>query len=300
MSYAIRNTLILLTTILIMGVSGWAYLRYYYEDPVIEQEKEIVEKQALVVDYTEKAANYSQVESDLNNVRFLYENHTKLFYPNNSVAIMFDYLRSINRGEAATSMNFTLIDSVLNPQYGIIRVKLAGGGTYDAFYNFLSILEQSKPMSKITELRMNSQTDNANNYFVTYDATLHFFFNRATSILNPDLTFTTDTPKAIHNPFSPLVKSEPSRTTSESPIVDTPVAAPNSEGLVEVNRSSLVGLVRSGAYIQDQQGQIVYLPIGGRVYQGTLTDISLVSKTATFRVVRGSQTEVLTLQIREN
>jgi hypothetical protein len=78
------------------------------------------------------------------------------------------------------------------------------------------------------------------------------------------------------------------------------VASPNTEGLVEVNRSTLVGLVRSGAYIQDQQGQIVYLPIGGRVYQGTLTDISLVNKTATFRVVRGSQTEVLTLQISEN
>ena len=216
-------------------------------------------------------------------------------------------MRTINPGQAQTSLNFTLIDSVLQDQYGIIRVKLSGGGTYDAFYNFMSILEQSKPMTKITDIRISAQTDNAGTEFVLYEATLNFYFTRATSIVNPALLINFDTPRAIHNPFNPLVRFEPSRGSSPEPILtdtSSPPAnsgpPPNREGLPDINRSTLVGLVRSGVYLEDQQRQIVYIPIGGRVYLGTLEEISLSRKTATFRITRGTQSEIVTLQISEN
>lgn len=307
MSYAIRNTLILLATIIVLFAGGWAFIRYFYEDPIIEQKAEIEQKQADLAIYQDKTGQYVSLEEQLRTVRFQYENHTKQFFSNNNVAVMFDYLRTINQGSAQTSLNFTLIDSVLQDQYGIIRVKLSGGGTYDAFYNFMSILEQSRPMTKITDMRISAQSDNSGTDFILYESTVNFFFNRATSIVNPALLINFDTPRAIHNPFNPLVRFEPSRGTSPEPIVtesttqqpaNTP--PPNSEGLPDVNRSRLVGLVRSGAYLEDQQRQIVYIPIGGRVYLGSLDEISLSRKTATFRITRGNSTEFVTLQISEN
>jgi len=307
MSYAVRNTLILLATIIVLFVSGWAYIRYFYEDPIIQQQSNIEQKRADLAIYTDKTGQYVSVEEQLRTVRFQYENHTKQFFSNNNVAVMFDYLRTINQGSAQTSLNFTLIDSVLQDQHGIIRVKLSGGGTYDSFYNFMSILEQSKPMTKITELRISAQTDNAGTEFILYEATLNFFFTRATSIVNPALLINFDTPRALHNPFNPLVRFEPSRGSSPEPILtdsSTPPTStgppPNREGLPDINRSTLVGLVRSGVYLEDQQRQIVYIPIGGRVYLGTLDEISLARKTATFRITRGGQTEFVTLQISEN
>lgn len=307
MSYAIRNTLILLATIIVLFAGGWAFIRYFYEDPIIQQKAEIEQKQADLAIYQEKTGRYVSLEEQLRTVRFQYENHTKQFFSNNNVAVMFDYLRTINQGSAQTSLNFTLVDSVLQDQYGIIRVKLSGGGTYDAFYNFMSILEQSRPMTKITDMRISAQSDNSGTDFILYESTVNFFFNRATSIVNPALLINFDTPRAIHNPFNPLVRFEPSRGTSPEPIVtesttqqpaNTP--PPNSEGLPDVNRSRLVGLVRSGAYLEDQQRQIVYIPIGGRVYLGSLDEISLSRKTATFRITRGNSTEFVTLQISEN
>jgi Tfp pilus assembly protein PilO len=307
MSYAVRNTLVLLATIIVLFAGGWAFIRYFYEDPIIQQKAEIETKRADLAIYTEKTSQYVTVEEQLRTARFQYENHTKQFFSNNNVAVMFDYLRTINQGQAQTSLNFNLVDSVLQNQYGIIRVKLSGGGTYNSFYNFMSILEQSKPMTKITELQISSKTDNSGSDFIFYEATVSFYFTRATSIINPALLINFDTPRATHNPFNPLVKFEPSRGSSPEPIVTdntaqttTNAPPPNREGLPDVYRSTLVGLVRSGVYLEDQQRQVVYVPIGGRVYLGTLDEISFSRKTATFRIVRGGVSETITLQMNEN
>jgi Tfp pilus assembly protein PilO len=307
MSYAVRNTLILLATIIVLFAGGWAFIRYFYEDPIIQQKADIEQKRADLLVYTDKTAQYMTVEEQLRTARFQYENHTKQFFSNNNVAVMFDYLRTINQGSAQTSMNFTLIDSVLQDQYGIIRVKLSGGGSYDAFFNFMSVLEQSKPMTKITEMRISSHADNAGTEFILFESTVNFYFTRATSIINPALLINFETLRAIHNPFNPLVKFEPSGGSSPEPIVTENTSQqpsnappPNREGLPDVYRSTLVGLVRSGVYLEDQQRQIVYIPIGGRVYLGTLEEISLARKTATFRLNRGGSTESVTLQISEN
>src|SRR5690606_5580415 len=144
MSYSVRNSLILLLTLSLMVGAGWVYLKYQYDDVIQVQTAEIVEKEAQVVILTEKAANYAAMEEALNQVRFEYDNHSKQFFASSSVAIMFDYLRSINFGQAETTMNFTLVDSTLQPQYGVTRVRLAGQGTYNGFYNFITTLEQSK------------------------------------------------------------------------------------------------------------------------------------------------------------
>jgi Tfp pilus assembly protein PilO len=307
MSYAVRNTLVLLATIIVLFAGGWAFIRYFYEDPIIQQKAEIEQKRADLAVYAEKTGQYVTIEEQLRTARFQYENHTKQFFSNNNVAVMFDYLRTINQGQAQTSLNFTLVDSVLQDQYGIIRVKLSGGGTYYSFYNFLSILEQSKPMTKITDLRISAQTDNSGTEFILYESTLNFYFTRATSIINPALLINFETPRAIHNPFNPLVKFEPSGgsapeqifTDSTTPPTSTS-PPPNRDGLPDINRSTLVGLVRNGVYLEDQQRQIVYIPIGGRVYLGTLEEISLLRKTAIFRINRGGVSETVTLQMGEN
>ena len=228
-----------------------------------------------------------------------------------SVAVMFDYLRSINVGDAATSLNFTLVDSVLNDQYGEMIIKLNGGGQYYAFYNFVSMIEQSQPMIKITDLSINTSTgsDGSESDFVMYDATLRFFFNRSTSIETPELFINRDTPRAVHNPFNPLVKAAPAGssdgpvrstvTTDEEPNAPPP-PPPNREGLPELNRSKLLGFTVGGILLEDQNGKVVDVKVGGRVYLGTLTEISLSQKTARFRITRNGRAENVTLRITGN
>jgi Tfp pilus assembly protein PilO len=311
MSYGIRNSLILLGVLLLLGLGGWGFIHYFYSVPVVEKGKELEDKKQFLLTYTEKAKNYADYERGIREMRFYYDNHTKTFFPNSSVAVMFDYLRSINVGDAATSMNFTLVDSVLNDQYGEMIIKLNGGGQYYAFYNFVSMIEQSQPMIKITDLSITTSTnsDGSESDFIMYDATLRFFFNRATSIETPDLLINRNTPRAVHNPFNPLVKSAPTATsdatsrTSTTAIDDAdspPPPPPNREGLPEINRSKLLGFTVGGVLLEDHKGEIVEVKVGGRVYLGTLTEISLAQKTARFRITRNGRAETVTLRITGN
>lgn len=310
MSYGIRNSLILLGVVVLFGLAGWGIIHYFYSVPVAEKSKELEDKKQFLVTYTEKAKNYADFERGLREVRFYYDNHTKTFFPNNSVAVMFDYLRSINVGDAATSMNFTLVDSVLNDQYGEMIIKLNGGGQYYAFYNFVSMIEQSQPLIKITDLSIttNTSSDGSDSDFIMFDATLRFFFNRATSIATPDLLINRDTPRALHNPFNPLVKAAPAGSTEAptrtSTVVDDadapPPPPPNREGLPEINRSKLLGFTVGGILLEDQRGEVVEVKVGGRVYLGTLTEISLAQKTARFRITRNGRAETVTLRITGN
>lgn len=283
MSYALRNTLILLTTLVLLVTAGWLYLTYQMDTVIHEQQTEINRKTTALNALTTKANDYIVIKERHSAKQFESENHNKELYPNSNVATVFDFLRQINTGNANTVMNFALRDSVVNPDHGIIRVKLDGEGLYSNLYNFILIMEQSKPVTRITNIRMVPRNLIEDLNRVQFEMDVNFYYARAGTQTDGQLVINRLIPTIVHNPLYPLVHQAP----------------PNTNNLPDTERMRLVGLAGNGAYIIDQNGEFMFLTVGSRVYLGSLQSVNLNQKSATFRLNRGGIPDTVVLTINE-
>jgi hypothetical protein len=284
MSYALRNTLILLTTLIIMIAGGWLYINYSFSNEFETLQSQITRKQRDLRQLTTKADDFLMIQDRHARIIFELENHNKELLADNSVATVYDFLRSINRGIAYTSMNFSMVDSIRNADHGIVRVRLDGAGTYRGLFNFMTILEQSKPITRITQLRIapeSAEFDKLDR--VRYEMIVDMYYARGTSTSNPNLTINTSIAPRLYNPFFPLIHSLPENTGS----------------LVNVDQSRIVGLVQDGVYLIDQSGQMRFLQVGNEVFLGNLFRVSLNERTASFRLNRGGIADLVVLRIND-
>lgn len=284
MSYALRNTLILLTTLILMIGSGWIYLNYNFGGEHENLQSQITRKERELRQFTTKANDFVMIQDRHARIIYELENHNKELLANNSVATVYDFLRSINRGLAYTSMNFALMDSVRNADHGIVQVRLDGAGTYRGLFNFLTILEQSKPITRITQLRLAPESGEYDKLErVRFEMMVDMYYARGTTTTSPDLTINTSIAPRLYNPFYPLIHSLPE----------------NDRSLVNVDDSRIVGLVQNGAYLVDQSRQMRFLQVGDAVFLGTLFRVNMNERTATFRLNRGGIADLVVLRIND-
>ncbi|MCH8525109.1 MAG: hypothetical protein LAT52_11220 [Balneolales bacterium] len=285
MSYALRNTLILLATLVLLGIGGWFFLRFSFAEDVIQQERQIQQKEQRLSQLSATADTFEQIQLMNITKRFEFENHPKELLSSNNVADVYELLHTINRGAAFTTMNFSLRDSVRNNDHGILRVRLDGDGSYRALFNFLTILEQSKPIVRITDIRIvpeGNTTESLNR--IRYELHADFYYARGGTTTDPEMLIRTSVPRRLYNPFFALVHEVPA----------------NTDNLIDVERSRLVGLVRGGAYLIDQSGELRFVPIGSRVYLGSLIRVNMNEQTAAFRLNRGGIRDDVVLRINES
>lgn len=283
MSYALRNTLILLTSLILLAGGGWLYITFSMNSVISEQEAEINQKQTQLDQLNTKASDYIMIQERHATLKYQYENHNKELLIDNNVATVYEYLRRINRGPAYTAMNFSLQDSILNEDHGIIRVRLDGSGDYDSFYNFLMILEQSKPISRVTNIRLAPTNNISDLNEIQFEMNVQMYYARGNTESDPELLVNTTIPPRLYNPLYPLVHEVPD----------------NTQNLPDVDQLQLIGLTASGAYIIDQNREFMFLPTGSQVYLGRLTRVNLNQNTATFSLNRGGITDIITLSVNQ-
>lgn len=285
MSYALRNTLILLATLLLLGVGGWIFLRFSFAQEILEQESLINQKENEVSRLSATADNFTQVQEMNIAIRFELENHNKELLPSSNVATVYEFLDRVNRGSAYTTMNFAFRDSVRNNDHGMLQVRLDGDGTYRALFNFLTILEQSKPIVRVTDIRLAPEGSNRESLNrVRYEMNVDFYYARGGTQTDPEMLVRTSVPRRLYNPFYALVHEVP----------------PNEDNLPDIERSRLVGLVRSGAYIIDQANELRFIPVDGPVYLGSMLRVNMNEQTAEFRLNRGGIRDLVVLRINES
>jgi hypothetical protein len=284
MSYGIRNTLILLAALVLMILGNYIYLRLNVGEDLGPLLVQIENKQRELRQLTSTADNFVSVQEMTLRRRYEAENHNKELLADNNVATVFDLLDDINSGIAFTSMNFSFRDSVRSNDHGILRVSVNGEGTYRNLFNFLTILEQSKPITRVTNIRM---APDGSSYVtlnrVRFEMDIGFYYARGTTPASPELLTRRQVPDQIHNPFYALIHPIPE----------------NTEGLPDADRSRLIGLTRTGAYIIDQSNEFKFLPVGSRVFLGTLQQINMNERSAVFRLNRGGIADVVVLRINE-
>lgn len=289
MSYGVRNTIILLVALLLLGGSAFAYI-YFFQAPKLEQlETTLQQKQQ---DYNNKKAisdAFPELNANYQNAVAIIENYDKSLYKTPNPDDVYDYLNYISNSseQLRVYFDFNFADSTAQDQYGIIRSNLNGYGNYVNVVNFINTIENSQLLNKVTALSLappggNNEGEEISD--ITFTFTLESYYERIPIQENVSRTnvLTRNEQVSVFNPFYPLIQ---------------PTVPPNTDNLINIEQSRIIGMTASRIFIVDQGGSVQSLTVGDDVYLGSLQSIDINNKSATFNLNKGGITELVTLEI---
>lgn len=282
MSYAVRNTLILLVVLILFVAGGWGYIHYFQVEKidtlgvqVEEKRQELQQKQQVANQYNAIAQTYQEASDYFNN-------YNKVLYRSSDEDKVFDFLTTLNRGAANNDFNFAFSDSTIHSEYGILNMEITGEGSYRNFVNFVQAIELSKPLNKVKNVSVTPIKVEDEYGRINYSFNLESYYDRSEILEEPALEVFTGAYASVYNPFFPLVRN----------------VQPNSENMVNVEQSHLVALSTDRIFLVDQTGVMQQVRIGEEVYLGKLSSINLSNRSATFTLNKGGIVETVTLEVQ--
>lgn len=289
MSYAVRNTIILLVALLIIAGGAYGYITFFQLPKLENLESTYTEKQE---DFNEKRATsdaFPQLNETYQMALSIIESYDKSLYPAPQPDDVFDYLNYISNSNPSSKVyfDFAFNDSTAQDQYGIIRSDINGYGRYSNVVNFINKIENSQLLNKVRTLDLipaggeGEELDEVSFTFVLESYYERIPIQESAENIN-QLALNEEV--SVYNPFFPLIQ---------------PSIPPNVDNLINVEESRLIGLTDSRVFIVDQAGNITSLRKGDQVYLGVLESIDLGNKSATFNLNKGGITELVTLETEQ-
>jgi Tfp pilus assembly protein PilO len=289
LSYGVRNTIILLVALLLLGGGAFAYIQFIQVPEIERLETNLQEKQQ---DYNNKKAisdAFPQLNENYQNALSIIENYDKSLYKTPNPDDVFDYLNYIRNSsqDLTVYFDFNFVDSTAQDQYGIIRSNLNGYGNYVNVVNFINTIENSQLLNKVSGLSLvppGGNNEGQEITDITFNFTLESYYERIPIQENVTRTnvLTRNEQVSTYNPFYPLIQ---------------PTVPPNTDNLINVEQSRIIGMTASRIFIVDQGGSVQSLTVGDDVYLGSLQSIDINNKSATFNLNKGGITELVTLEI---
>ena len=284
MSYAIRNTIVLLVTLIVMGGGAFAYIQFYLnaqidrlEESKQQKQADFNQKKSIVDDYAEVLSNYQQS-------RMRIENYNKSLFPSSNPDKVFEYLNKLNEGNSRITFEYVFTDSVINNEYGTIISSINGTGEHSSLMNFINKLENSQLINKVNEVSISFDERGESYDEVNFSFNVESYYERVAVLdsmqtsreirLNPTVS--------DYNPFYPLIRTR---------------FPENNENLANVEASRIIGITNNRVFIIDQTGEMKTLREGDRVYLGFLENIDTVTKTAKFKLDKAGIIEYVTLEV---
>jgi Tfp pilus assembly protein PilO len=284
MSYAIRNTLILLVTLLLIWGGGFAYYKFFIQNHLSDLEQQLETKRS---DLNSKQDINNQFEALNERYEMALEiiaEYNKTLYPANKPDDIYDFINEINEeGGNQISFDFIYQDSIPDQQYGVIQSSVTGFGNYAALTDFINRIENSQLLNKITELTISPARVDDDINDVNFSFALESYYQKTSLFdsLTADYSINLKSDVSTYNPLYPLIQS---------------TVPPNLEGLVNVEDARLIGITANRVFL-NYQGSIISLKVGDRVYLGYLSSLNIENKSATFNLNKGGIQEVVTLEV---
>lgn len=285
MSYAVRNTIILLVTLFLLGGAAFGYLKFVQESEIEELDASAQEKRTDLRQKQQISASYPDLKATYDRATEILTNYDKTLFESSNPDDAFDYLNALSTGESQVFFDFAFEDSTSQDQFGVIQSTITGYGNYQNLFRFIYKIENGRMINKITELSVNPATgDNAVSGEVNFSMNVESYYQSLELFESQPImaSGSFDVPSSIYNPFTPLI-------TAELP--------ENEDGLIDVELSRMIGLTTNRVFLVDQNGSIQTVNIGDRVFLGSLSRIDLDNRTATFRLNKGGIIELITLEI---
>lgn len=284
MSYALRNSLILLVTLLLIAGAAFSYIKFVQKAEINDLTTEL---ESLNRDYgtkTEIRDQYPPLLERYNKARDIVQNFDKKLYSSNNPDDVYDYLSEINDENLELFYDFTYQDSTVNNQYGILRSRIVGTGIYSDFVTFINKIENSLYLNKIENVNITPGVGEATQDYINFNMTLNSYYQKIVFETAEDIQqkFRIDSTISVFNPLKPLVLSS---------------VPANTDNLTNIEQSRLIGLTSTRIFIIDQNGETQILKPGDKVYLGYLREIDSENKEVIFNLDKGGIQEIFTLKV---
>jgi hypothetical protein len=268
-----------------MVAGGWLYIHNAFDNEIDNARNTLNERETELSELQNLANQFSSVQANYNDVIFKRTNFPKELLPTNSSSDVFNYLQELNQDISFTGLNYSFTDSVINEDYGIVNVTVAGEGNYSNLTNFLYRIEHSRPIIQINSLQLNNIVELEKLNRVNFQLSMGAYYRRGNwTNYNTSLTASNPLGSINHNPYYPLIRPIP----------------PNDENLPDVEASRLIALTGSRVHIIDQNGVLNRLSVGDRVYLGQLSEIDLENNEAIFDLNRGGIGDRIVLTLSQD
>ncbi|GAB5408834.1 MAG: hypothetical protein BalsKO_11990 [Balneolaceae bacterium] len=285
MSYAVRNTIILLVTLFLIVGLGLGYTKFYLEGKIESLEQELSTKEQDFDSKQNITNEFSELNQSYETALEVISNYDKALYPTNKPDDVFDFLNTINQdGGNQIFFDYVYSDSTPENQYGVLNSSLSGFGDYEAFISFVNKIENSQLLNKVNDVIVSPGRADEGPNGITFSLSLESYYQKTQLFDSVSSEFRIIENKDIsyYNPLYPLIQNS---------------FPANVDGLVNAEGSRIVGLTANRVFVIDQTGKVVSLKVGDLVYLGYLSSIDIVNRTATFNLNKGGIEEVVTLEV---
>jgi len=288
MSYALRNTLILLVTLLLLGGSAFAYIKFVQQAKIEDLSTEL---KSLNTDYTAKVKirdEYPPLLDRYNKGKDIVLNYDKKLYKNNNPDDVFDYLSEMNEDNLELYYDFTFQDSVVTNQYGILNSSITGAGIYSDFVTFINKIENSSLLNKVKNVSITPTTqfdiEDITDDFIDFSLQLNSYYQKV--VFEADSSeverFRINPTISVYNPMKPLILNS---------------VPANLDNLINIESSRLIGITSTRVFLIDQFGNTQILKPGDKVYLGFLEEINIQNREVIFNLDKGGIKELFTLKV---
>ena len=288
MSFAVRNTIVLTLVLLLFAGAGWGWLKLTYGDSLEKLEETVTEKEARLDELEIILADYDYMQESLNQTLRRQKYYPKVLLPGETVHETYRYLESIASRRASFDYEYKLSGISEEGDILFANYQLKGKGSYRNINKFIHYLEYSKPLYKIESLDL-SRPAGSKTVSGDIDVTLKFkgiflVGENNENLKDEDIYVLKDAAYSTrYNPFKPFVLN---------------ILPPNTENLLVVERAKVIAILKGLAYIQHQDGRMLTMRVGDRVYLGILEKIDLKKGEVVFAMNRGGifDREILRLE----
>ena len=266
MTYILRNTIVLAVLLVLILAVG-----LYFRSGVLPKKIEKIDKEIKTIDMelqnTPDLINqYNTLSQQLILTKQRWETRNKDIPPMDVTGQTYDYLnRTIDKsGEVKLDMLYQGIQNFQN--YGFNTYNLKGEATFEDLYKFIWYIENSRLLYKIRTLNlrgleMKDPITQVTKLLVTYEMILDAFFSPMPELFSSAGERKLVPITMVSNPFEPLILRD---------------LQPNTNNLVEIERSDLKAVVPGKGFVVDQENKMRTLSEGDEVYLGYVTKIDPV------------------------
>ncbi|NOY05097.1 MAG: hypothetical protein GXO82_00435 [Chlorobi bacterium] len=293
MPYAIRNSIVLFILLILIGSGGGAYVFWYQADKIDEVKKEREEIRDQLGNVEELYKNLEALQLEVDMLNAAWKERPKYIPMFESATATHEYLNAVLAQSEPIDLNVLTQERVDQEGCGYIHYHVSGQGPFRAVKRFINYIEYGPRLMKLTSLDMReihslSEDESRIVHSVQFDAELLAYFSDQEpfrdSVDLPDVQ-NVSFADLQYNPFRSLVNPE---------------IPANVYNLPEVEKSTLLAVMKDRAFISDQQNELVMLREGDEVYLGYVSKILPERRQVLFILNKGGFVEryVLTVELK--
>jgi hypothetical protein len=291
LSYALRNSIVLVVLVLIVVIAGGYIWGVRQPAKIDELQVRIDQLDREIARIPGLIAEYNRLTEALEDQRHRWEGRSKDIPQVDITGQTYDFFnRSIDNSGGYVKLDMIYGGMQQQDRYGYNIYNLRGEAPFPVFYRFLWYLENSRRLYRLHQVNLrgvetrDTETEMPR-LMVTFEMQLRGFFTDVAELHTSTASRPVRPNVLAFNPFQPLILS------------DIP---PNIDNLIEAERSELRAVLPDKAILIDHTGEIRTIRVGDQVYLGYVTSLNPELSKVEFILNKGGIIERFNLYIPYN